>query len=174
MSLRPRDPKERSAVAVELVGARVFVDVTVPRTSIKGRLRVLTRGENKSIRIEARKATAHLGLQSPHLEITREWNEEIATRTVALAVRAADDVSRPLAPLEDWEECEDDQIGALYKLYEDHADQLDPLSVAVDLTEADVLEMREAAKKKQTLLLMSYGSSRLAAYAITTAELPST
>lgn len=173
MSLKPDSKGSKGAMSVELAGARIFVDVTIPRTSVRGRLRLLTRGEMKSVRLECRKATAHLGLQSPQLDITREWNEEVATRILAIAVRHPDDETKPLASLADWEECEDDQIGALYQAYQDHADQLDPLAAEASLSDVEVLEIRDAAKKKQGLLLMSYGSQKLAAYAITTAALPS-
>ncbi len=166
-------PQERGALAIELAGARVLVDVPIPRTAVVGKMRLLTYGEVKSIRIDAHKATAHLGLQWPALDATPEWSNEIVTRTLALAIRDPADPSKPLASLSEWEECEQDQLAVLYLQYEDHAATIDPIGKLASLSATDIIEMRAAAKKKAPLLLTSFGSRKLASYIISMEEHPS-
>ena len=127
------------------------------------------------MRAEARAALEAMGCRGVDLGVYREWHEELATRTLAVAVREPADVSRPLAPLTEWEECDDEQIAALWKQYQDLEECLDPLGAdhAV-LTDADVAAMRDASKKKDVDLLMSFGSRRLAAFVTSTAAPPST
>ncbi len=63
MNLRPRTPaaaaeaapREGAAdagIGAVLAGARIYVDVTVPRTAVKGKLRLLSRGEERSLDLE--------------------------------------------------------------------------------------------------------------------------
>jgi hypothetical protein len=171
----PTETASRGTLAVELAGARVYEDVTVPRTTANGRMRLLSRGETRSVRAEARAALDAMGCRGADLAVYREWHEELATRTLAVAVRDPADVSRPLAPLVDWEECEDDQIAALWKQYQDLEERLDPLGAEhAVLSDAEVAAMRDAAKKGDADLLMSYGSRRLALYAASTAVPPPT
>lgn len=164
-------PPSPTSMAGQVVGARVHVEVTVPRTQVKGRMRVLSRSETRAVRFEARAKLQELGIVGD-VDGIREWNEEIATRTLAVAVRAlkGDEV---LASLEAWEECDDDQINALWSRYKDLCNELDPLA-DTKLSEADAQQIAAAAKKKDSILLTSYGSLKLAAYAISMAELPST
>jgi hypothetical protein len=165
----------KGVLAVEVAGARVHEDVIVPRTAARGRMRLLSRGENRTVRAEARAALEAMGCRGADLGVYREWHEELATRTLAVAVRDPADVARPLAPLAEWEECEDDQIAALWKQYQDLEERLDPLGADhVVLSDADVAAMRDASKKKDIDLLMSFGSRRLAVFATTTAAPPST
>lgn len=169
------EPTRKGVLAVELAGARVHQEVTVPRTSARGRMRLLSRGENRTVRAEARAALEAMGCRGVDLGVYREWHEELATRTLAASVRDPADVSRPLAPLADWEECDDDQIAALWKQYQDLEECLDPLGAEhVVLSDADVAAMRDASKKKDVDLLTSFGSRRLAVFVTTTAVPPST
>lgn len=167
----PADTPARGALTAGLVGARVHVDVTVPRTSVRGRMRLLSRAENQAVDAEARVHLRSLGypVDNPSLLPTyAEWHNEIAARTLAIAVRDPADVSRELAPLTEWLECEDDQIAALWREYQDLEERLDPLrGEGVHVSEAEALAIREAAKKKDVVLLMSYGSQKLAHFATT-------
>lgn len=167
----PLQPEPGLGAAV--LDARAFVEVEIPRTTVRGRMRLLTRTEAKQIRSESRSALRQLGLNdaasSATPELYREWHEEIIPRTMAVAVRSTRaDVA--LAPLEEWLECHDDQLQALWRRYVDLEAEMDPL--ARPLTEAEFVGIRDAAKKKDAALLMSYGSSALATYAITTESRP--
>lgn len=156
-----------------VMAARHHVDVTIPRTKIAGKMRVLSKRERTEVRHEAREALKELGLVSLPLESHREWHEEIATRTLAVAVRSPNDISQPLASIEAWNQCDEGQIDALWQRYKDLQDQLDPLENP-SLSEEAMRMIQDAAKKKQMTLLMSFGSCVLASYVITTAAQPST
>lgn len=158
--------------AAEVLGARVFVEVTVPRTSVRGSMRLLTRAEARLIRVQARRfVEAEIGVTGPAAEAMIELHEEIATRTVAIAVRDPANRDIELADLSSWEACDDDQISQLFERYQDLEAELDPIGTS-SVTEEEVLAIREAAKKKDEILLRSYGSRRLARFAITSVEPP--
>ena len=170
------DRTARQAAAMLAAGvleSRTFVEVVVPRTSVLARMRLLTRVEGQQTRQEARLALTAAGLteaaRSPAPEAWREWHEELVPRIISLAVRRTDDDS-PLAPLEEWQLCDDGQIRALWQRYQDLEATLDPLGSSAELTEAQLSEILDAAKKKDVGLLTSYGSFALASYAITSAR----
>lgn len=136
-------------------------------------MRLLSRRETAEVRGAARASLAELAV-GPALEGFREWHEELAVRTLAVAVRRPSDTSQPLAALDEWQECDDEQIGAMWEWYQDLEAELDPLGAATAaLSSADVDAMMAAAKKKAAALLMSYGSRKLAAFATILAGLPS-
>lgn len=169
----PTDPKPSASSFAGMVhSSRTHVDVTVPRTTIAGKMRILSRHECAMVRYEARAFLLGRGLTEP-LNTYREWHEELAVRTLAVAVRNPANIGDTLATLEAWSQCDDGQIDALWQRYQDLQDEIDPLGNA-KLSEREMLEMQAAAKKKDGDLLRSYGSSRLAAFAITLAEPPST
>lgn len=168
----------RAALAAGVMDARTFVDVEVPRTRgpVRGRMRLLTRTEVRQVRQESRVALAALTLdeaaRSPSPEVFREWHEELISRTVAIAVRALD-ADEPLALLEEWQLCDDAQLAALWFRYQELEQSNDPLSLPV-LSEADFEAILDAAKKKDAVRLISYGSSALLSYVITLASPPAT
>jgi hypothetical protein len=187
--LRPRDaaPAPRAAderaallaaagLAAGVLDARAYVEITVPRTAVRGRMRLLTRAEVHQVRHESRLALQAIGLdvaaRSPAPEEFREWHEELVTRTVALAVRMLD-VEAPLAPLEEWHLCDDAQINSLWERYRELENAVDPLALPT-LSEELFNEILDAAKKKAGALLTSYGSSALASFSITLANRPAT
>lgn len=153
-----------------VAGARAFVDVTVPRTEIVGKMRVLARHERLAVRVEAREYLERLGLKGPAIEATTEWHEEIATRTVAVAMREPGNVDDTLATLEAWNTCDEGQIDYVWQAYKDLQDKLDPLDAESRLSEEQCGEILAAAKKKDPTLLMSYGCSTLAGFVISTVE----
>lgn len=163
---------ERGAFVAAIVGARRLVSITVPRTEVTGSLRLLTRAETRAVRAEARRhVEAEFGLSGATVEGAREFLEELCTRTIALAVRDPNNPDVPLADLGAWEECDDDQIGALWERYQDFEAELDPIGSAA-LTDEEFNAIRDAAKKKDETLLRSYGSRKLARYATTSVEPP--
>lgn len=150
----PAVPVKVRALA-ELLGARVFVDVTVPRTTIRGRMRLVSRTEAAIINADARRHfVTDLGIEVDASTLLRpgvmdNWNAEVAIRHIAIAVRDPDDESKPLGDLVEWCECDDDQISALWLDYKNLASRLDPLSDAADgLTEDQLAELRTLLKKK--------------------------
>ena len=166
---------ERGTLVASVLECRTFVEVTIPRTNVCARLRLLTRTEAKEVRQASRHALHEMGLadaaRSATPEMYREWHEELVPRSLAIAVRATH-ADIPLAPLEEWSECHDDQIETLWLRYCDLQAQYDPLSAP--LSEADRLAIRGAAKKKEMDLLVSYGCSKLASFAITSVAEPET
>lgn len=156
-----------------VAGARAFVEVTVPRTGIAGKMRVLSRQERLTVRVEAREYLERLGIKGPGIEATTEWHEEIATRTVAVAMRAPANVNDTLATLEAWNTCDEGQIDYVWQAYKDLQDRLDPLDAESRISEEQYAAILAAAKKKDPTLLRSYGSSMLAGFAIFTVERPS-
>ncbi|MDQ3295072.1 MAG: hypothetical protein M3619_00620 [Myxococcota bacterium] len=159
----------------EVIGARVFVDVVVPRTKIAGRMRLVTRREQSEIRAEARQYLTDSGFPVDSSAITslgaqEEWNAELAVRMLATAVRDPGNSELALASVDDWRECDDDQLGGLFDEYQQLAARVDPLGSGVELSDSEFDQMVEAAKKKEPELLMSYGSRKQALFAITLAS----
>lgn len=182
-SLRPTATASPSAPGVgglAELGARVHVDVTIPRTTTRGRMRLVSRSEAAAIHAETRAHFAESGapitaamLTEPN--VVSEHLAERAVRHLAVAVRDPADESKPLAPLSQWrEECDDDQIGVLWMAYNDHAAAIDPVGQGVELSEEDAIAMREASKKKDVDLLMSFGSRKLAIFSTTLVDPPAT
>lgn len=159
----------------DVVEARVHVDIVVPRTQIAGKLRLLSRKEMSEARIATLFALRENGIEknAPSHIFVEEWNNELDARIMSLAVRDPNDVMRALASIEDWRECDEDQIVSLFVQYKDLADRIDPLGQGVGLTEDEVRAMTEAAKKKHDDILLSYGSRKLALFAISSAAPPS-
>lgn len=171
--------KQLNDLATQL-GARVHIDVTIPRTTVHGRMRLALRSEISALRAEAHAHFASLGrpvtaatLVEP--DVIADWNAEIASRHLAVAVRDPSDESKPLGDLATWRGCDDDQINALWVEYQDLAERLDPLGeTAAGLTEEEVTALRAAAKKADAPALRSFGSWRLALFAISSAAQPAT
>ncbi len=182
--LKPSAPTNGSADAAtnglaDVIGARPFVDVVVPRTAIAGRMRLVTRREMSEIRAEARTSLTKAGFPidgaaAVSLGAVEEWNSEIAVRVLAIAVRDPKDVELALASVEEWEECDDDQLGGLFDEYQAFAARIDPLGSAVELSDQEHNAIIEAAKKKDRDLLMSFGSPKLVSFAITSVSLLAT
>lgn len=175
----PPTPEARAEVAIGVLEGRTYVPVVVPRTSpeVHGRMRLLGRSEAADVRRRARVALRDAGMveaaSSAHPELYREFTDALAVLTIAAAVRdLAADV--PLADAREWEQCDDDQIGALWIRYQDLEAELDPLGRLDSLTKADIAAIEDAAKKKDAVMLISFGSWKLAAFATTSVAPPST
>lgn len=179
--LRPTDPADApsSDDGVRALGAREHVDVTVPRTSVKGRMRLVGRSEALAITtgtIASFKAAGLINDQGLVFGVASDdWNGEIAVRYLAVAVRDPKDERKPLASLDEWRECDDDQIESLWSEYRDMRERLDPLGDGnAMLSDSDLAMLESAVKKKESALLMSFGSRKLATFMLTSAERPAT
>lgn len=169
-------PRDFTGLAAA-VGARVHVDVTIPRTQIKGRMRLVVRHEVAALRSETyaffaaeERAVTPATLALP--AVLEDWNAEIAVRHLAIAVRDPADESKPLASLDEWRELDDDQIGALLGEYKDLGARLDPIALDTHLTSEEEAALRAAAKKGDVEILMSFGCLKLAIFATTSADPP--
>lgn len=184
VNLRATMPGSRGAAAaapdvralVDQLGARVHIDVTIPRTDVKAKMRLCSRSEEFEAKAEARTFLAENGFPIDHhahsaLGAGEEWVLELATRMLARAVRDPASPQLALAALEDWRACDDQQILALWVKYQDLASRLDPVG-AETITVEQLRELDAAAKKKDLDLLMQFGSRLLALYATTLASPP--
>jgi hypothetical protein len=168
--------ERRAEQIVSAVGARVHIEITIPRTDVVAKMRLCTRREISEARAEARQHMESNGFPVDAsafgaLGATDEWTYELAVRMLQKAVRDPANVELELAPIDDWRECSDDQIAALGKVYEDLEQQLDPLGDRISLTEAEIAALLNASKKKAVDTLMAYGSRKLALFAITSVGL---
>ncbi len=187
MNLRGKPPEDSAPAGSALVvrehadllsgGGRAHLDVVVPRTEIRGRMRLISRSEFAQVKADARKYFAALKMpQDPSglaaAGLFEEWSLELATRVIAIAVRDPNDESKPLAILDEWRDCDDDQIDQLFARYQDYREQLDPLGPESKLSKEDCEEIGRLAKKGEASLLMQFGSWRLARFAISSALPP--
>ncbi|HWU86204.1 MAG TPA: hypothetical protein VN253_02970, partial [Kofleriaceae bacterium] len=76
-------------------------------------------------------------------------------------------------PLAEWRELDDDQVDGLWRDYLDFAARIDPIGHKPDLTREDVAAIERAAKKAELDLLMSFGSRKLALFAMRSVDPPS-
>lgn len=139
----------------EMLGARVHEDVVVPRTTVRGRMRLVSLTEAAIINADAQRwCAATLGLEVDTSTLLRpgvmdRWNAVVAALTMAVAVRDPADESKPLCPADEWLRCDDDQIAAIWVAYKGMAARLDPLGESdEDLTQLQIDELRAAIKKK--------------------------
>ena len=166
----PDAPARKLHLVESILAGRRWRDVAVDGTDVRGRLRLLTRAETATVRDACRQALAARGIATAApgaLEAFPEWREELILRTVAVAVRDAQD--QPLGAVEDWAELDDVQLVALWDAYQDHEATLDPFGErGPPLSEADARAILAAAKGSGIGQLMSYGSYKLARFAIST------
>lgn len=171
-------PEVRESLA-SLKGTRMHVDVTVPRTAIAGKMRLLSSREMTEAKLGTlfalEQMTPQVNKDTPGHLYVQVWNTTFNAFVVSVAVRDPLDTSKQLADIEEWrEQCDDDQIVALFVKYNDLAERLDPLGDTIALSVDEIAELGAAAKKKHADTLLSFGSRKLALYAISTAEQPST
>lgn len=180
MTFKPTDldaqapAPEQDEDLVDFIGARRFTPVAIPRTPYKGQMRLVARAEIATLKAEARKFLAGKGLPLDNALASgaEEWDNELAVRFLAIAVRHPTRPDIPLAALDEWRELDDDQLDALWREYNDWAAQIDPIGSKPDLTPEEVAGLSAAAKKGQLDLLMSFGSRKLALYATRSAVPP--
>lgn len=156
-----------------VLGAVVHVDVIIPRTNIRGKMRLLRRTEAFETKASAIAAMKRMpDLTWGHSGVAREdWNAELAVRTLAIAVRNPADVTKPLDDADAWAELlDDEQIGALFDEYEDMRVRLDPLAHPVMLSDAEIAQLEAAVKKKDEDLLRSFGLRKLSSFTASLAD----
>lgn len=173
-SAAPVTPSEAD-IRAAMLGARTFVEVTIPRTNIRARMRICSRKEELEAKAAARHAMAEAGFPIDHQALTalgahEQWLGEVMVQIIAVAVRDPDPKQdRALATLDDWRECDDMQLVELWNAYQDLLQQLDPVGAKVVLSTEDLASLTAAAKKKDADLLMLFGSRKLALFAISSA-----
>lgn len=155
-----------------MLGARVHVDITIPRTSIAGKMRLISRSESFEATAEARRFLVANGFPTEgelssvaSLGTSDEWQMEMIARTLQKAIRDPRNTALELAPIEEWRDCDDDQLLSLWRDYKDLGTRIDPIGTKV-LNEQQVALLEEFAKKKDPELLMDFGSRILALWSI--------
>lgn len=172
------DDKSLASTLAASLGARVHVDITIPRTDVRGKMRLCSRREELEAKAEARTRMVENGYPvsidaNVSLDASEQWPLEVAVSMLAIAVRDPADTELALAPIEEWRELDDMQILAMWSQYDDLSKRLDPIGT-VSLTATQIALIDEAAKKKDIDRLMVFGSHALASYAITLASRPAT
>jgi hypothetical protein len=143
----------RAATLVETILAGVtYREVTVPRTEIKGSMRLLRRAEETQIRIAIRRVFKEAGIElGPDAEAYPEYRELWRLHFIATAVRKPEDTAQPLMPVGDWEQCDDLQLLELWSAYQDFEAEFDPLGPnPPPLTDEEAGLIRAAAKKRRS------------------------
>lgn len=95
-----------------------------------------------------------------------------ARRVLALAFRDPDDHAKPFGMPEQWEGLDPDLINTGWNEYGDVRDMLNPMEAKID--DDDRLIITSAVKKKDEILLRSFGARTLARWLVTTDGLLST
>ncbi len=161
-------------IRVDAVLARAhrFVEIAIPGTETRARMRLLTRGEEKALALEAASWLADLMVGSDRLEATglMPVTSEVILRRIAVAVRQLD-ADLPLATKQQWEDnADDDQVAELWHRYEDLRAELDPMAFDLPADEAAAIEA--AVKKKDATLLRGFGARQLRAWLLITGSPP--
>lgn len=106
--------------------------------------------------------------------VMTEHNFELerTARTLAEAIVERDAPHACIGSVADWGKLSPEQLRALWVRYGDLVQKHDPLAPAVDLSSAEIAEIREAIVKKNAMLLLYFGVARLSAYLLTTASQP--
>ncbi len=176
----PTRPGERPSptALVDILGARVHVDIVIPRTTFAGKMRLVSRSEEFEADLAAREWMSSNGFpvdgsahSSPYVALT--WQYERLARILAVAIREPANTERALAAPEDYRGLDDDQLDALGLRYADLRAQLSPIEAGA-LSDDDLAAIVAAAKKKDTEGLMLFGSSKLARFISTSADQPAT
>jgi hypothetical protein len=173
----PTPTAAASRLGLVLSGGSAFTfrDITVPGVGA-AKIRMLSRTEEASVDLEMARWMRVLQRDEGITETVLSsiggmpMSSERATRVVAIAVRDPDDPSRPFGSLDEWRQLSDVQIGAAFDAYEDLVEELDPLGRG--LTEVEIEGIRDAVAKKNSTLLLAYGSRRLALYLSSTGAPP--
>lgn len=146
------------------------------RADIKARMRLVSRAAAFKITAETRLFMGDAGFSLAVAEMSSagvlsEYQSEINTRLIAEAVSVYDGRNWTKLPLATWRDCSDEQLTALFRIYEDHSMAVDPIGA---ISDSRFAEIESAAKKKQTELLMSFGRTELVSFVLTLVGQPST
>lgn len=146
-------------------------DVTLP---VLGRVRIQLPGARRWQEIEAdcRRELARLEVPSDGIQAATMWEAELAMRVLAEAVRDPDDHAVAFGTLEDWGGLDNDLISMAWHAFGDVRERLDPVSLP--LTSDEMFAIAGAVKKKDPVLLRSYGVARLSLWLASMEFPPST
>jgi hypothetical protein len=157
-----------------IIASRVAFPFTIPIIGIACRMRLVSRSEALQITIAARAAMIDAGMSIDAVGMASigtlsEYRSEEICRIMAVAVlhKTKDE---PIASLDEWRECSDEQLAICWRAYNDISAVADPLANG-EVLQADEFTLLDAAAKKKDLpTLISYGSRSLAIYAATLAS----
>ncbi len=126
---------------------------------------------DQDVYAEAVAAMATRGLQLTVLTGER-FLLELAYRTLARAARDPDDQTTPLGSVDDWGMVDSARLNAAWHVFDDVRERLDPVASA--LSDDDRAAIAFAVKKKDAMLLRTYGTVKLSGWLASTDVLPST
>lgn len=97
---------------------------------------------------------------------------ELALRVLAASAKDPDDHAAPFGSLEEWGDLDNDLIGAAWHAFGDVRERLDP--VAEDIGADDMVAIAFAVKKKDPVLLRTFGVVKLSRWLASMADQLST
>lgn len=162
-------PAKPSRFAAALAGKRVLEPVTV--LGLDGVMTLIGHGTVQEIEGAVYKRMAELGVELGPLTAST-FESERAVRTLAEAVRQADDPSKALGTLEEWQQVDLDTVALLWLAYGDLRERQDPVSAPLTKAEHDTITT--AIEKKNAPLLRSCGARALATWLLSTDGQPAT
>lgn len=138
------------AVFMELPGARVW----------------------QSIEAEVRAELRRLEADPSDISSAAQYEAELAMRVLSVAAREPSDHAVAIGSIEEWGQVDNDVLNAAWQAFGDVRERLDP--VGSTPTDDDLVAISAAVKKKDAMLLRTFGVVKLSHWLATTAELPST
>jgi hypothetical protein len=105
------------------------------------------------------------------IENAAQYELDFARRVLAVAARDPDDRALPFGTLEEWGALDVDVINLAWQVFGDVRERLDPLSR--ELSAEEGIAIQSAIKKKDALLLRTYGVVKLSIWLATTDALQS-
>lgn len=162
-------PPVATRLAIALAGERPWKPIVVPMLGVDAALRLV--GTLRHIELEGNTSSAMgaRNLEQSVLTLTA-WELERSVRLIADAVVELDHDKRADAPLfgsvDEWGQLPPAVIVELRRMYDDFAEQHDPSLDPLDPDER--LEIDDAVKKKDPILLRHFGARKLAAWLTTT------
>lgn len=181
--LRPQTPRSTPSDTDEpdsmggdfrsnILAARVHVDIVIPRTSTAAKMRLISRREEFEVDVDARAALANEGLPIDAAAfggpgVMQAWTYERSVRLLQKAVRDPKNTNRELATVDDWRECDDDQIATLMLEYRDLGERLHPSAERHKPTSEELETMTAAATSEDVEKLVAFGAVKLARLVLT-------
>ncbi len=153
-----------SRLAAALSGARLLVDVVVPRTDVRAKLRRLSRREEQEVSLEL--AAWHAAAEKERGPLPEPRQEVSKHESVLILARAVRDPARPelaLGTVEEWGEADEAQLAGLMAAYYDVVARTEPSSA---LTLSERAELAAAVARRDRATLMALGAQRIAAWLV--------
>lgn len=157
---------DRSPLRAALAGARPFIPWRIPRLDLAVEVTLVPSNEAERIEAEVWKVMGALGLD---LNITTEPRFEVARAKRFCAAGILTPGTRaPIGSLADWDQLDEELIGACWSKLLAVRSAYDPLARA--LTEEEIADVDEVLKKKDPILLRLFGTPTLASYLLASEE----